>query len=156
MKKMKAHPKKKGLSIILSLALIAIIILVYKLDIMIKFMGFAFLGLGLLKFYNLKAFATAYAAYDPIASKSKTYAYAYPFIELALGFMYLFNWNITAAAAITVFIMTVDGIGVGRTLFKKQTLYCACVGTLFKIPLTTFTLTEDIGMGLMALLILLA
>lgn len=149
------HPKKTGLTMGLSIGLIAVIVFVYITDIMLPFMGIAFLILGALKLYDLKAFADAYAQYDPIASRSKLYAYSYPFIELALGILFSFNIAVVPAAAVTLVIMTTDATGVVRTLFQKKMLYCACVGTFFKLPLTTFTLTEDIGMGIMALLILL-
>jgi hypothetical protein len=148
------HPKRTGTTLIATLVLIAVIATVSYLDVMLQFMGVALLALAVLKLINIKGFAAAYANYDLIASKSKAYAYAYPFIELALGLMYFFAWNVRTAAIVTLVVFTLAGIGVGRTLAQKKTIYCACVGTLFKIPLTTFTLAEDIAMVAMSLMLL--
>jgi hypothetical protein len=155
MKNMPArHPKRTNTTVIATLILVAVIAAASYFDAMLPFMGVALLALAILKLINIKGFAAAYANYDLIASQSKTYAYAYPFIELALGLMYFFSWNVRTAAMITLAVFTIAGIGVGRTLAQKKNMYCACVGTLFKIPLTTFTLAEDVAMVAMSLMLL--
>ena len=95
-----------------------------------------------------------FTQYDLIAAKSKTYAHVYPFIELSLGLMYLFTFQIMSAAIITLLIMGINAIGVGKTLLSKNKIKCACLGAKVKVPLTSFTLVEDIIMVLMALMIL--
>jgi hypothetical protein len=36
--------------------------------------------------------------------------------------------------------------------YERLDVRCACMGTILNVPLSTVTLTEDIGMGLMALI----
>tara|TARA_Y100000034_G_scaffold136851_1_gene216374 strand:+ start:144 stop:725 length:582 start_codon:yes stop_codon:yes gene_type:complete len=142
------------LEIILSLGLILVAIVVYFKGIMLPFMGIVFLILSTLKLLDLKGFSKMFVQYDLVAAKSKLYARCYPFIELALAGMYLFAFQITYAAVITVLIMSVGAIGVSRNLLSKNKVKCACLGAKIKVPLTTFTLVEDlvmVGMGLIIL-----
>ncbi len=121
---------------------------------MSSFMGFFFIIFGGFKAYNLTAFAEAYAMYDLVAKRSRTYALAYPFIELVLGFFYLFSWYPTITNVITLIIMTMSAAGVAVSLMQGQHIMCACLGTIFKIPMTYVTLAEDLLMALMALIML--
>jgi hypothetical protein len=50
--------------------------------------------------------------------------------------------------------MSINSIGVYIALQKKETLMCACLGSLFKLPMTYVTLAEDLIMGLMALIMI--
>ena len=122
---------------------------------MLPFMGIVFLLLSILKLIDLKGFANMFVQYDLIAAKSKAYAHVYPFIELSLGLMYLFTFQIMSAAIITLLIMGIGAIGVGKNLLSKNKIKCACLGAKVKVPLTSFTLVEDIIMALMALMILI-
>ena len=144
-----------GLEILLSVALVLIAIIVYYLGYMLPFMGIVFLLLSILKLIDLKGFANMFVQYDLIAAKSKAYAHVYPFIELSLGLMYLFTFQIMSAAIITLLIMGIGAIGVGKNLLSKNKIKCACLGAKVKVPLTSFTLVEDIIMALMALMILI-
>lgn len=119
------------------------------------FMASFFIIFGGFKLLNLHGFAQAYSMYDIIAQKSIAYAYAYPFIEVGLGFAYLFNIYPMATNIITLVLMIVSSIGVARELRKKKTIVCACLGTVFKIPMTYVTLAEDLIMAAMALIMLL-
>jgi len=118
-------------------------------------MGVFFIIVALLKFLDWKGFAKAFAMYDILAKRNKTYAYAYPLIELGLGIAYLFVWQITVVASITFVIMFIGAIGVGKNLLSKNPVKCACLGTKIKVPLTEFTLFEDIAMAVMAIMILI-
>lgn len=123
-------------------------------EAMIDFMGFFFLVFGFFKVINLHGFAQAYSTYDIIAKKSNAYGYAYPFIELALGGMYLMRFQLTAAHWITLVLMAVSSVGVAQALREKRELVCACLGNVFKLPMTYVTLAEDVLMGAMAAYIL--
>jgi methylamine utilization protein MauE len=125
------------------------------MNFMIDFMAGFFIVFGAFKVINLSDFAMAYQEYDLIAKKSKIYAYAYPFIELALGLCYLFRFQMQIANWITLILMIIGSIGVARELAKKREITCACLGTVFKIPMTYVTLAEDLIMGLMALMMLI-
>ena len=119
------------------------------------FMAAFFLIFGAFKLYNLSAFAEAYASYDIIAKRSSLYAHLYPFIEIALGLANLFRLFPVATNSITLALMIISSIGVAQELALKKTIVCACLGTVFKIPMTYVTLFEDLLMAAMALLMLI-
>jgi copper chaperone CopZ len=120
------------------------------------FMAGFFLVFAFFKLLNLSAFARAYRGYDVIAAKSMAYAYAYPFIELALGIAYLIRWNPVATNWITLAVMLVSAAGVLNALRKRQLIECACLGTVFKLPMSKVTLIEDLSMAAMAAAMLVA
>jgi copper chaperone CopZ len=114
------------------------------------FMAGFFLVFAFFKLLNLGAFARAYRSYDVIAAKSRAYAYTYPFIELALGIAYLIRWHPVATNWITLAVMLVSAAGVLNALRKRQLIECACLGTVFKLPMSKVTLIEDLSMAAMA------
>lgn len=118
------------------------------------FMGLFFVIFGGFKMLNLKGFADAYQTYDLIAMKSKTYALAYPFIEIALGVMYLVGFQLLIANIMGFLLMVIGAYGVFLKLKKKEKIACACLGVLFKIPMTWVTLIEDLLMAAMALVMI--
>jgi hypothetical protein len=119
------------------------------------FMGLLFCQFALLKFFDLSGFADGFQMYDLLAKKSRSYALAYPMIELALGLGYLSFINPVLIYALTIFFMAVGTLGVIIALNKGLDTFCACMGSILKVPLSTVTLTEDIGMGMMALFMLI-
>lgn len=120
------------------------------------FMAGFFLVFGFLKAIKLNSFAEAYQMYDLLAKRSLVYAYAYPFIELGLGFFYLFDTAPIVTNWITLLVMLFSGLGVYLKLRKKEQIMCACLGTVFKVPMTWVTLFEDLLMATMALIMLFA
>ena len=114
------------------------------------FMAAFFIIFGLLKVVNIKKFAEAYASYDLIAAKSRAYGLLYPFLELGLGAAYFFRFSPLETNIVTLILMTVGSIGVADKLIKKQKIVCACLGAVFKVPMTWVTFTEDILMAVMA------
>lgn len=122
--------------------------------LMYDFMGLFFIVFGGFKIINLTMFAEAYASYDLIAAKSKLYAHAYPFIELTLGVLYLLHWYPMFTNVTTIIIMLISAAGVAHALYKNEQITCACLGMVFKIPMTYVTLLEDLLMALMAGLML--
>lgn len=119
------------------------------------FMAAFFLVFGFFKVINLKGFAQAYAMYDLIAQQVFAYGYIYPFIEISLGFSYYFNWNPQLTNIVTFFLMMISALGVFNELRKGKKVMCACLGVVFKIPMTYVTLAEDLLMAFMALWMLL-
>lgn len=119
------------------------------------FMAGFFLVFGIFKVVRLKGFAKAYQEYDIIAKRSKSYSFTYPFLEIGLGLMYLLNWQILAALIITIPLMLVSSIGVYQKLAKREKIICACLGVVFKIPMTWVTLIEDILMIIMAIVMII-
>jgi hypothetical protein len=106
------------------------------------------------KLIGYQMFALMFVGYDIIAKRLKPYAYAYPFIELGLGVLYLANLMPAARDIITVIVMAIGAIGVFQEIKKRRGIHCACLGNIIKLPLSTVSLIEDVGMGLMAVLML--
>lgn len=123
-------------------------------DVMLAFMGYFFLVFGALKVMRIQGFVEAYEMYDVLAKRSKTYAYVYPFLELGFGLAYLFAWQVAIVSAVVVPIMLIGAYGVYIKLRAGEEIPCACLGTVFKVPMTWVTLGEDVLMAGMALMIL--
>jgi len=126
-------------------------------DLMIAmqdFMAGFFIIFSLFKIINIKGFAEAYSMYDIIAKRFFMYGYLYPFIELGLGIAYLMQWFPLAINILTVILMLISSIGVAQELMKKRVIPCACLGVVFKIPMTYVTLLEDLLMAVMALIMI--
>jgi len=119
------------------------------------FMGLFFVVFGLFKVFNLKGFADAYRMYDIVAMKYPKYGYVYPSIELTLGALYLLGIFSLFTNIVTLFVMSISAVGVYLKLKKKEKIMCACLGVVFKVPMTWVTLTEDLLMALMAGVMLL-
>lgn len=119
-------------------------------DAMRYFMGFFFLFFGGLKAIKWKEFVEAYKAYDVLAMRSSIYAHSYPAIELMLAALFLSGEYLVFANIFTLVIMLIGAWGVYLKLRKKEEIPCACMGAVFKIPMTHATLFEDILMAVMA------
>jgi hypothetical protein len=117
---------------------------------MSDFMASFFLIFGSFKLLHWSGFVEAYSMYDVIAKRSTLYAYAYPLIEIVLGISYALRLYPTLINGVTILIMLISSIGVAHHLQKKETIQCACLGTVFKLPMTYITLFEDVLMALMA------
>ena len=145
---------KTSMLIVAVLFSVALVIFLQISGFMILFMGGFFVIVALLKFLDWRGFATQFSMYDIISKRSKLYSYIYPVIELALGLAFLFSFQLMITATVTFIIMSVGSIGVAQNLLSKNPIKCACLGTKIKLPLTKFTLFEDIIMAIMALMIL--
>jgi copper chaperone CopZ len=120
-----------------------------------NFMGAFFLGFAFFKLLDLRGFADSYRMYDIIAQRFPSFGYVYPFIELALGAAYIANIQPTAVNLTTLVVMLVSSIGVIQSVLQKRRIRCACLGTVFNLPMSTVTLVEDglmIAMAAAALL----
>ena len=90
-----------------------------------------------------------------MARRFPAYGYVYPFIELALGAGYIAGFQPIVVNTITLVVMVVSSIGVIQSVFQKRQIRCACLGTVFNLPMSTVTLVEDglmIAMAAAALL----
>jgi hypothetical protein len=126
------------------------------------FMGVFFLTFGSFKAYNLEGFKEAFKMYDVLAEKSNIYATIYPFLEIGIGVLYIsllfFSsfWLEVFTHSAAILVMGVGGAGVLNALREGRELKCACLGNVFNVPMTKVTLAEDLGMALMAALMLAA
>ena len=119
-------------------------------DWMRYFMAGFFIVFSFFKFLDLKGFARSYAMYDLLAKQWKGYGYVYPFVELGLGVLYITAINLPATHVATIVIMGFSSIGVIRNMLSPNQVQCACLGTVFKLPLGNVTLVEDLLMVAMA------
>lgn len=120
------------------------------------FMAGFFLTFSFFKLLDLNAFADAYAGYDLLAARWHGWGLIYPFVELGLGLAYLANFQPTLTNWITLIVMGFSAIGVIRAVLNKTKIRCACLGTVFQLPMSTVTIVEDVGMVLMAAAMLFA
>lgn len=119
------------------------------------FMGLFFLVFSFFKLLDLSGFASAYQSYDIISKRWIGWGYIYPFIELILGVGFLIEWNPKILAITTIVVLGISSIGVIQSVMNKTKIQCACIGTGFNLPMSTVTIVEDLGMVLMAVLMLL-
>lgn len=111
-------------------------------DYMSHWMGFVLIGFGAIKLSDVVGFANGFAMYDPLAKRSITYAQTYPFLEIALGIMFILQLLVLPVTLVTLFIYSASLYGAIQSMMKKETLHCVCLGTYFKLPLSTVTLLE--------------
>jgi len=124
-------------------------------NFMIDFMGLFFVVFSFFKFLDYKGFLSVFAQYDPLAKRITLYGNAYPFIETVLGLMLLMRWQLNFAFIATIIILSITTVGVVYSLFDKNRIDCACLGTALKLPMTEATLIENILMLVMAVAMLL-
>ncbi len=122
---------------------------------MMDFMGIFFLVFGLFKLIDLNGFVLGFQQYDFIAKRLKNYGYIYPFLEIGLGILYLlglmFLWQ-------NVLVLVLAGMGM-YTAYKYidhvDEIQCVCLGTVFKLPMTWVTLSENLLMFVMVIFMIL-
>jgi hypothetical protein len=123
-------------------------------DWMMAFMGGFYAVFGAFKLLDVPAFASAYRRYDVVAKVFKPWGHAYPFVETALGFAFLFQFQPFASTVLAFVLSVVGAIGVIQATLSKQTIQCACLGTVFQLPMSVVTIVENLGMAAMAGLML--
>lgn len=114
------------------------------------FMAGFFIVFSFFKFLDLKGFANSYAMYDLLAMRWNGYGYIYPFIELALGIAYLTNFEPFWTNIATIVVLGFSSIGVIKSVLDKSKIKCACLGSVFNLPMSTVTIVEDLTMVGMA------
>lgn len=117
------------------------------------FMGGFFVAFSFFKMLDLRGFSDAYRSYDLVAKVLPAYGFVYPFIELGLGLGYLADWQPFWINLTTAVVMGVSLIGVLKAVLSKQAIRCACLGTVFNLPMSTVTIVED---GLMLVMAVVA
>jgi copper chaperone CopZ len=107
------------------------------------FMAGFFLVFSFFKLLDVRAFADAYGTYDVVAARWPWYGFVYPFIELGLGAAYVVHAAPLATNVVTLVVMGVSIVGVARAITTKRKIRCACLGTVFNLPMSVVTLVED-------------
>jgi copper chaperone CopZ len=121
-----------------------------------NFMGAFFIAFSFFKLLDLQGFAYSYSSYDVVARRVPAYGYVYPFIELLLGVAYVTSFQPFATNLVTLVVMGVSSIGVIQSLINKRKIRCACLGTVFNLPMSSVTLVEDGLMVAMAAIAIFA
>ncbi len=120
------------------------------------FMAGFFLVFSFFKLLDVRSFAMSYSSYDVVARRWPGYGFVYPFLELGLGAAYLANFWPMAANIATLVVMGVSTVGVVQALLARRKIQCACLGTVFNLPMSSVTLIEDLLMIAMAAAMLIA
>ncbi|MBK7959114.1 MAG: heavy metal translocating P-type ATPase [Bacteroidetes bacterium] len=107
------------------------------------FMATFFLVFSFFKMLNIRAFADSYAMYDIIAKRLPSWGYIYVFLELTLGILFITDFQPYWTNLITCIVMSISIIGVIQSVLNKQKIQCACLGTVFNLPMSTITIIED-------------
>ena len=118
------------------------------------FMGFLMVSFSTFKLFDLEGYSDVFQKYDLLAKSFRPYAYLYPFIQLGLGLGYLSHWQPAVINTVTAILLGFGSLGIFRARFKKLELKDACMGTMSHVPLSAYTLIEDLGMALMAAVML--
>ena len=124
-------------------------------EFMLDFMGLFFIVFSFFKMLDLNGFLQSFKMYDPLAKRVSFYGRIYPFIETLLGLMFLMRYEINIALIITLVLLVITTIGVSKVLLQKQSIQCACLGTVLKLPMTEATLIEDSIMIVMAIVMII-
>jgi hypothetical protein len=118
------------------------------------YMGVFLSIFALLKLFDPKGFANGFEMYDLLASRARAYGYVYPFVELALGLAYLSFFLPVLTYVLTIAVFAFGTLGVVKALRQGLDIDCPCMGNILSVPLSTVTLTEDLGMVVMAAVLL--
>ncbi|MAU55227.1 MAG: heavy metal transporter [Flavobacteriaceae bacterium] len=124
-------------------------------EFMLDFMGLFFIVFSFFKMLDLNGFLQSFKMYDPLAKRVSFYGRIYPFIETLLGLMFLMRYEINIALIITLVLLVITTIGVSKVLLQKQSIQCACLGTVLKLPMTEATLIENSIMIVMAIVMII-
>lgn len=124
-------------------------------EFMRHFMAGFFLAFSFFKFLDLSGFARSFAMYDIIASRWNAYGFIYPFLELLLGLLYLIGWASPILHLAVIIVLGLGTVGVIQSNLQKRKIQCACLGTVFNLPMSQVTIIENVSMILMALAMIL-
>ena len=114
------------------------------------FMAGFFIVFSAFKLLDVSSFADSYAMYDLLAARWKGWGMIYPFVELGLGLAYLINFAPVLTNWLTIVILGFSAIGVIKSVLDKRKIRCACLGSVWNLPMSTVTIVEDLSMVLMA------
>lgn len=125
-------------------------------SVMHGYMGIFLTIFALLKLFDLEGFADGFHMYDLLAKRVRSWGYVYPFVELALGLGFLAFVAPVAIYLATIVVFLFGSAGVLLALREGLDIDCPCMGNILSVPLSTVSLTEDLGMVAMAAVLLVA
>ena len=119
-----------------------------------NFMTGFFLVFSFFKLLDVKAFAESFQMYDLLAAKLPVYGKIYPFIELSLGILCLIHFQLYYVYLADIIIMGFGALGVIKSVLDKRKIRCACLGSVFNLPMSTITIIENSLMVLIGIILL--
>ena len=119
-----------------------------------NFMTGFFLVFSFFKLLDVKAFAESFQMYDLLAAKVPVYGKIYPFIELTLGILCLIHFQEKYVYIADIIIMGFGALGVIQSVVDKRKIKCACLGTVFNLPMSTVTIIENSLMVIIGIVLL--
>jgi cation transport ATPase len=119
-----------------------------------NFMTGFFLVFSFFKLLDIKAFAESFQMYDLLAIKLPVYGKIYPFIELGLGLLCLIHFQLYYVYIADITIMGFGTLGVIQIVLDKRKIRCACLGSVFNLPMSTITIIENSLMVLIGIILL--
>lgn len=112
--------------------------------IIMQFVGFSMVMLGLLKLQNIESFVNGFLGYDLLAQRYVPYAYVYPHAEVLGGLLMIGSILSIVSVPIMLFIGGVGGVSVFKAVYlDKRELKCACVGGGSNVPLGFVSFSEN-------------
>ena len=111
--------------------------------------------LGMQKLRDIESFSTMFLNYDVLARKWVPYAYIYPWVETFAGVLMMGMLLTWLAAPAALVISTIGAWSVFKAVYlDKRELKCACVGGGTNVPLGFVSLTENLAMMGMSIVML--
>ncbi len=122
---------------------------------MVGFMGISLSMLASLKLMDLDSFSTSFQQYDLVTKRFKPYGKIYPFLELAIGLGFLSGIAplLTGIASTTIGISGFVSV-VKAVYINKMALNCACIDGNSKAPLGMISMTENLMMAIMGIMLI--
>ncbi len=114
------------------------------------FMAGFFVTFSFFKFLDLKGFSLAFSQYDIIAGKWKVWGSIFPILELLFGILFLTDSINSIVLAVLLVFLIISTIGVVQSNLRGKKIICACLGTVFNLPMSTLTIVENLLMIAMA------
>lgn len=128
----------------------------YNFDAMLyDCMGITFLIFGAIKLLRWQGFVDAFRSYDDLAQRFYWYAVIYPFFEIGLGLLYWLRIAPVFTNVATIALTSLTTLSVVKELRKNNPFPCACLGTVFVLPMTWVTLAENMFVIVVALILLM-
>ncbi|TSD66324.1 heavy-metal-associated domain-containing protein [Inquilinus sp. KBS0705] len=118
------------------------------------FMSGFFLTFSFFKLLDLRGFADSYRMYDLLARKFPVWGYLYAVLELLLGITFAVNFLPVLSNWVSLVVLSVSVAGVLKSVLNKHAIKCACLGSVFNLPMSTLTIFEDALMITMSALML--
>lgn len=119
-----------------------------------NFMTGFFLVFSFFKLLDIKSFAESFQMYDLLAAKLPVYGKVYPFIELGLGILCLIHFQLYYVYLADIIIMGFGALGVIKSVLDKRKIRCACLGSVFNLPMSTITIIENSLMVMIGIILL--